>query len=241
MYSTILFSTIIKCILIYVLAVILSKLIGIKIISQMNFFDFIMAVSVGSMIAKIIIDKDHVVFSGIIALVTFTLLTIATSYLNLKSYTARRIINAKTLILIENGRIIDKNMKRLRITVNELMMKLREKDVFNLEDVQFAIMEGNGQLSVLIKANKKPITPYDVDLKVKSPSLINDIIINGKIIDKNLQIAGINKKWLQSELKKKSINNIENVFYAGVDQNKKIIISEKYPDDFNPENKFGIE
>lgn len=241
MYSTILFSRIIKCILIYVLAVILSKLIGIKIISQMNFFDFIMAVSVGSMIAKIIIDKDHVVFSGIIALVTFTLLTIATSYLNLKSYTARRIINAKTLILIENGRIIDKNMKRLRITVNELMMKLREKDVFNLEDVQFAIMEGNGQLSVLIKANKKPITPYDVDLKVKSPSLINDIIINGKIIDKNLQIAGINKKWLQSELKKKSINNIENVFYAGVDQNKKIIISEKYPDDFNPENKFGIE
>ena len=168
MYSTILFSTIIKCILIYVLAVILSKLIGIKIISQMNFFDFIMAVSVGSMIAKIIIDKDNVVFSGIIALVTFTLLTIATSYLNLKSYTARRIINAKTLILIENGRIIDKNMKRLRITVNELMMKLREKDVFNLEDVQFAIMEGNGQLSVLIKANKKPITPYDVDLKVKS-------------------------------------------------------------------------
>ena len=61
---------------------------------------------------------------------------------------ARRIINAKTLILIENGRIIDKNMKRLRITINELMMKLREKDVFNLEDVQFAIMESNGQLSV---------------------------------------------------------------------------------------------
>lgn len=159
MYSTILFSTIIKCILIYILGLILSKLIGIKIISQMNFFDFIMAVSVGSMIAKIIIDKDHVVFSGIIALIIFTLLTIATSYLNLKSYMARRIINAKTLILIENGRIIDKNMKRLRLTINELMMKLREKDVFNLEDVQFAIMESNGQLSVLIKSNKKPITP----------------------------------------------------------------------------------
>lgn len=241
MYSSILFSTIIKGILIYVLALILSKLIGIKIISQMNFFDFIMGVSVGSMIAKIIIDKDHVVFSGIIALITFTLLTIATSYLNLKSYTARRIINAKTLILIENGRIIDKNMKRLRITINELMMKLREKDVFNLENVQFAIMESNGQLSVLIKANKKPVTPYDMDLKVKSLSLINDIIIDGKIVDKNLEIAGIDKKWLQSELKKKSINNIEKVFYAGVDSNKKLTISEKYPDNFNPENNFGIE
>ncbi len=203
MYSSILFSTIIKGILIYILALILSKLIGIKIISQMNFFDFIVGVSIGSMIAKIIIDKDHVVFSGIVALITFALLTISTSYLNLKSYSARRIINAKTLILVENGRIIDKNLKRLRITINELMMKLREKDVFNLEDVQFAIMESNGQLSVLIKANKKPITPYDMDLKVKSSSLVNDIIIDGKIVDKNLKIAGIDKKWLQSELKRK--------------------------------------
>ena len=241
MYSSILFSTIIKGILIYVLALILSKLIGIKIISQMNFFDFIVGVSVGSMIAKIIINKDHVVFSGIVALVTFALLTILTSYLNLKSYSARRIINAKTLILVENGRIIDKNMKRLRITINELMMKLREKDVFNLEDVQFAIMESNGQLSVLIKANKKPITPYDMELKVRSSSLVNDIIIDEKTVDKNLKIAGIDEKWLQSELKKKNINNFEEVFYAGVDQNKKLIISKKYPDDFNPENKFGIE
>ena len=168
------------------------------------------------------------------------MLTIATSYLNLKSYTARRIINAKTLILIENGRIIDKNMKRLRITINELMMKLREKDVFSLEDVQFAIMESNGELSVLIKANKKPVTPNDMNLKVKNFSLISDIIIDGKIIDKNLKIAGIDKNWLQSELKRKSINNIEEVFYVGIDQNKKLIISKKYPNDFNLENKFGM-
>lgn len=241
MYISILFSTIIKGILIYVLALILSKLIGIKIISQINFFDFIVGISIGSMIAKIIIDKDHVVFSGLIALIMFTLLTIATSYLNLKSYKARSIINAKTLILVENGRIIDKNIKRLRITINELMMKLREKDVFSLEDVQFAIMESNGKLSVLIKADKKPVTPYDMDLKVKNLSLINDIIIDGKIIDKNLKISGIDKKWLQSELKRRKVNNIEDIFYAGVDKNKKLTISEKYPDDFNPEDKFGIE
>ena len=102
-------------------------------------------------------------------------------------------------------------------------------------------MESNGQLSVLIKSNKKPITPYDMDLKVKSSSLIDDIIIDGKIIDKNLEIVGVDKSWLQSELKRKNINNIEDVFYAGIDKNKKLIISEKYPDDFNPENKFGIE
>ena len=241
MYSSILFSTIIKGILVYILALVLSKLIGIKIISQMNFFDFVMGVSIGLMIAKIIIDKDHVVFSGVIALIVFSLLTISTSYLNLKSYIARSIVNAKTLILIENGRIIDKNIKKLRITINELMMKLREKDVFNIEDVQFAIMESNGQLSVLIKADKKPITPYDMNIKVKNLSLINDIIIDGKIVNKNLQIVGVDEKWLKSELKKKNINAIEDVFYAGVDQNKKLTISERYPDNFNPEKKYGIE
>ena len=203
MYSSILFSTIIKGILVYILALVLSKLIGIKIISQMNFFDFVMGVSIGSMIAKIIIDKDHVVFSGVIALIVFSLLTISTSYLNLKSYIARSIVN--------------------------------------IEDVQFAIMESNGQLSVLIKADKKPITPYDMNIKVKNLSLINDIIIDGKIVDKNLQIVGVDEKWLKSELKKKNINAIEDVFYAGVDQNKKLTISERYPDNFNPEKKYGIE
>ena len=163
MYNSILVITIIKGILIYGLALILSKLVGIKIISQMNFFDFTMGVSMGSIIASTILDKDHVVLSGITALVTFALLTIITSYLNLKSYKIRKLTNAKTLILVENGRIIDKNMKKLRITINELMMKLRQKDVFSLEDVQFAVMESNGELSVLIKADKKPTTPYDMN------------------------------------------------------------------------------
>lgn len=241
MYSSIFFITIIKCILIYILALILSKFIGIKIISQMNFFDFIMGVSVGSMIAKIVIDKDHVVFSGIIALIIFTLLTAATSYLNLKSYIGRKIINAKTKIVVENGRIIDKNLKSLRITINELMMKLREKDVFNLEDVQYAVMESNGQLSVLIKEDKKPVTPYDMNLKVKGSSLINDIIIDGKIINKNLKIAGIDEKWLINELKKKNISKVEDIFYAGIDKNKRIIISKRFPTSYNPDNEFGVE
>ena len=98
MYNSILFITIVKGILIYVLALLLSRLVGVKIISQMNFFDFIIGISVGSMIAKIIIDKDHVVFSGIVALIILALLTVLTGYLNLKSYTARSLINSITPI-----------------------------------------------------------------------------------------------------------------------------------------------
>ncbi|MGL4773398.1 MAG: DUF421 domain-containing protein [Clostridium sp.] len=241
MYTSIFIATVIKSIFIFILGLIISRFIGIKIISQINFFDFIMGVSIGSMIAKIIIDKDYVVFSGFVALISFTILTIGTSYLNLKSYTVRGIINAKTMILVENGRIIDKNLRKLRITTNELMMRLRGKDIFNLEDVQFAILESNGELSVLVKAEKKPVTPYDMDMKVKCSTLVQDIIIDGKLIEKNLKIVGVDKKWIEGELKKKKIININNVLYAGVDKNKKIIISEKYPDKFKPEDKFAIE
>lgn len=240
MYASILINTAIKSILIYFLAFIISKLIGIKIISQMNFFDFIMGVSLGSIVVKIIVNKDHTVISGITALIVFMLLNMIASYINLKSYRIRRILNPKTLVLIENGCIIDKNLRKLKITINELMMKLREKDIFCLKDVQFAIMESNGELSVLIKAAKKPVTPYDMKLKVEDVSLISDIIIDGKVIEDNLAIAGIDKKWLKSELKKRNIDNIEDIFYAGIDKNKKLIISKKYPHNYNPENKFGI-
>lgn len=241
MYISIVILAIIKSFFTYVLVLMLSKLIGTKIISQMNFFDFIMGISLGSMISAIIIDKDNVIISGVTAIVTFASLTIGTSHITLKSYKFRNIINAKTLVLVENGRIIDKNIKKIRITINELMMKLREKDIFNLEDVQYAVMESSGEISVLVKSDKKPVTPCDMKLKVKISSLINDIIIDGKVIEKNLKIVDIDEAWLKSELKKKNINNIEDVFYAGIDQNKKLIVSEKYPKNFNPEGKFGIE
>lgn len=241
MYVSIFISTVIKGILIYVLSLFLSKLIGIKIISQMNFFDFVMGVSVGSMIAKIIIDKEHVVFSGLIALLVFTALTIATSYINLKSYKVRRLINARPLIVVDKSRIINKNMKKLRLTLNELMMKLREKDVFNLEDVEFAIMEKSGQLSVMLKADKKPLTPKDMKIDVESSSIVTEVIYDGNVLYKNLSITGVDINWLESSLKKKGIKNIEDVFFASIDKNKKLIVSEKFNEDYQIEDQYRIE
>lgn len=241
MYVDIFLVTVGKSILIYLLGILISKLIGIKLISQVNFFDFIMAVSIGSMIAKIIIDKDYVVFSGLVALMAFTFLTVLTSYINMKSYKIRGIINAKTTILVENGCIIDKNLKKVRISINELMMDLRVKDVFNLEDVQFAILESNGKVSVMVKAEKKPATAEDLNLKVKSGSLINDIIIDGKILEKNLKVVNINHSWLKSQFKKENIENVEEVFYAGIDKDKKLIISKKCKKDYDTKKKYAVE
>ena len=233
--------TIIKIVAIYLLSLFLSRKVGTKLISHMNFFDLIMSVSMASMIAAIIIDKDSATISGIIALILFSILTIVTSYVSIKSFRLRKILNSEPVILVDNGRILDMNMKKLRITINELMMKLREKHTFNLSDVEYAIMERDGKLSVLVKAESKPIVPKDINIEVKSSGLLNDIIIDGKIIERNLAIAGVDKEWLENRLKVNKISSVSDVFYAGIDKNKKLTISKRCSNNFKSENRYGIE
>lgn len=239
--ENVIFSTIIKGFFIYFLALFLSRVVGKKIITQMNFFDFILGVSMGSIIADALIDKEYPTVSEATALILFTILTIIISYISIKSFRFRKVITSEPAILIKNGVLIDKNIRKLRLTINEILMKLREKDVFNLEDVEYAILERDGQISVLVKADKSYVTPYDMKLKVKSSGILRDIIIDGNVIEKNLKIAGIDKNWLESHLKSNNIKNVSEVFYAGIDSNKKLNISKRLPDNKDSNNDFGIE
>lgn len=233
--------TIIRGTIVYVLALFLIRNIGTKLISQMNFFDFVMGVSMGSIISASVINRESATKSGVTALFLFTSLTIITSYASIKSFTLRKVVDSVPVVLIENGIILDKNMKKVRITINELMMKLREKNAFNLADVEYAIMEVNGQLSVLIKAEKRPLVPYDMDMEVRSGGLLKDIIIDGNIIENNLHLAGVDKKWLENKLKSRKIEDVSEVFYAGIDKNKKLNISKRSPSNSERKKKFGIE
>ncbi|MGE7766873.1 YetF domain-containing protein [Peribacillus sp. NPDC096540] len=219
------FITILKGIGIYVLALFLTRKIGTKLISQMNFFDFIMGVSIGSLVANAIIDKQFATLSATTALILFTILTVFTGYLSLKNFTLRKLINSEPVTLVENGIIVDENMKKMKLTINELKMKLREKDAFNLADVEFALMETDGNLSVLPKSDKKPLTPYHMNIQTTSSGLEKDIIIDGTIMEENLKSAGLDKEWLTSELNKQNIKDCSEVFYAGLDNTKKLYIS----------------
>ena len=223
----VLLMTIIKCVGVYILAIFLTKSIGRKLISQMNFFDFIMGVSMGSIVASAVVDKQFGAMSAITALILFCILTIVTGYLSMKSLKIRKIINSEPINLVKNGKIIEKNMKENKLTINELMMKLREKNMFHLADVEFAIMETDGELSVLPKADKKPLTPYNMKVNVTSSGIDKDIIIDGIVIDENLKNIGLDKEWLKSELNKQNIKEISEVFYAGVDNTQKLYISKR--------------
>ncbi|ERI89736.1 hypothetical protein HMPREF1982_04427 [Clostridiales bacterium oral taxon 876 str. F0540] len=234
-------NTIIRTFGVYVIALLLTRMMERKVISKMTFFDFVVGVSMGAIAANAMISSDEKAVTSLIALITLTILSVATSILHIKSFRVRKLINSEPVTLVENGSIVEENLRKIRLTVDELMMKLREKNAFNLADVEFAIMETDGMLSVLPKSDKKPLTPANMNINTISTGLTKDIIMDGTLIEENLKQAGLDRKWIEGELKKQNIKSISEVFYAGMDNNKKLYISKKHYGKEEEHGKYGIE
>lgn len=236
-----LLDTVIRGFGVYILALFLTRLMGRKLISQMTFFDFVIGVSMGSMITNVVVGQQFTATSAVTAFILFTALTILAEYLHIKSFKIRKVVNSEPVTLVQNGTIVEKNMKNIRMTINELMMKLREKNAFSLADVEFAIMETDGELSVLPKAEKQPLTPYHMKIQTAKSGLTRDIIIDGNLIEENLASTGLDKKWLKSQLNSQNIKDVSEVFYAGLDNRKKLHISKKNINNSEGHGKYGIE
>lgn len=237
----VLVNTAVRCFIVYLLALFLARLMGRKLISQMTFFDFIIGVSIGSIIANAIVGQKFTSISAAAALVVVSVLVILTGYLHIKSFKIRKIVNSEPVTLVDSGRIVEENMRNIRLTIDELMMKLREKNAFNLADVEFAIMETDGELSVLPKSDKKPLTPSNMNIKTSSTGITHDVIIDGNIMEENLISAGLDSKWLENQLSNQNIKAASEIFYAGVDNTKKLYISKKIRNSKEEEGRYGID
>jgi len=132
-------------------------------------------------------------------------------------------------------------MKETRLTINELMMKMREKNAFSLADVEFAIMETDGQLSVLPKADKKPVMPSQMNIKATSEGLMKDVIIDGNLMEEDLNSVGVDSAWIEAQLNKQNIQDISEVFYAGIYADKKLHVSRKSKNNHERHGQYGIE
>jgi uncharacterized membrane protein YcaP (DUF421 family) len=234
-------TTLLRTVAIYAMALLFARLMERKLISQMTFFDFVVGVSLGSLAANAMIGAQRQAEATISALIILSLLSITLSYLNIKSLRIRKVINSEPVTLVQNGTIVEENMKNIRLTVNELMMKLREKNAFCLADVEFAIMETDGQMSVLPKADKKPLTPSQMNIQAVSTGLTRDIIIDGVLLEENLKSTGLDAKWVNSQLNSQNIKDISEVFYAGMDNSKNLYISKKSANKKEEHGKYGIE
>lgn len=201
---------------------IFARLIGKQQISQLTYYDYINGITMGSIAATIATDQRAKIWSNFLDLVIFTALTIAVSYIVLINRPVRKLLDGSPTLVVHNGKILEANMHGMRYNMDDLLMQLREKGMFNIQDVEYAILEPNGELSVVPKSQKRPITPQDLNIPTKYEGLESALIIDGAIIHKNLRQHNLDETWLKNELQKQGITNLEKISYASIDSSGKV-------------------
>lgn len=222
-----------KAVLYFFWLLFMTRLMGRKQISQLTFFDYITGITIGSMAATVCVDRSLDIKDGLITIFTWAALSIAIGYANLKNLFLRRATNSRAAIIIENGRIMIGNMRTARYNMEDLLMQLRLKDVFDLSEVQYAVLEPNGELSVLKRSMNSPATPKDLGITVADKGMMVNLIMDGKVIEENLYSNNLSIQWLRDELKKKNISSAGDVIFAGIGTDGKLEVILKSADSKN--------
>ncbi len=206
---------------------VLTRIMGKKQVAQLSFFDYAIGISIGSIAAQGTIDKDISLIECIVGLIVFTAFALLLSIISMKSYAASKFLEGTPTVIIENGRIIESGLKKNKINVNDLLEECRQKDVFDISDIEFAILETNGRLSILLKASKQPLTPNDMNLPVDYQGFSTSVIIDGKVLSDYLEMINLNTNWLDTELAKQNIERYSEVLFAYVDSTGNLIVHKK--------------
>ena len=198
---------------------VLAKLMGSKQISQLTFFDYIIGISIGSIAAEMSADDEVPFHFPLIAMAVYAIIAIAISVATVKSIRMRRFMNGTPTIVVDRGRIVRKNLKREHIDLNEMLTQCREQGYFNLADIEFAVLETNGRLSILPRSDKGPLTPEDMNLHPPEEGLCANVIIDGVVMERHLKSIGKNREWLDRQMKEQKIKSVKDVLLATCDTN----------------------
>ena len=197
---------------------ILTKFMGKKQISQLNFFDYCIGISIGSIAATYALDIDVNFLHPLIAMIVYGISSIIISLLSRKSMMMRRILAGKSTILMEKGKLYYNNLKKSNMDINDFMTECRNLGYFNLEDIRYAVMETNGKLSILPKADKRPVCPIDMNISPKEESIVTNLIIDGVILKQNLSSTGKDEQWLLNMLKAHEVTSFKDALLACIDE-----------------------
>ncbi|MFD0617969.1 DUF421 domain-containing protein [Paenibacillus sp. GCM10027629] len=193
-----------------------TKVLGKRQVAQLSLFEYITGITIGSLAAYISMDLEKHWGLGIISLAVWVGVSFIIEMIQLKTKKLRDFIDSKSQILIKDGKILEDNLKKVRVTSDELLSQLRKKNVFNAADVEFAIMESNGEFNILLKRENQPLTPKHLGIKVSPDKSPEAVIMDGKLMDEGLAAFGYNRNWLNRELETLGVA-IENVYLGQVD------------------------
>lgn len=211
-----------------------TKIAGNKQMSELSMFDYINGITIGSIAAEMATSLDGEFYFPLIAIAIYTMVMWLISYVSEKSVKSRRFLAGRSILLMKDGKIYQKNFKKAKIDISEFLAQCRINGYFKLNDIDTAILEENGKISFLPKAAARTVTTRDIGLSVTQDSIMYTVILDGHIMTENLKRSGKNKQWLEKELYKHKISNINDVYIAECDNDNLLFVFSKT--DTNPKN-----
>lgn len=209
----------------------ITKLIGKKQISELSLFDYVISISIGNFAAEMTMNLDSQALNGFVSVVIFGVIGALVSILTMKSIVLRRFFMGTPTIIIDNGKFVYKNMKRTKMDMNDFLQTARIAGYFDISEIKYALMEANGQISFLPKEEYLPVTNKNMKLNIKKEGLCANVIIDGKIMKKNLSKINKDENWLIKALYVKGYKATDEILLATVDINEKLTVFLKHEND----------
>ena len=216
-----------RTLIVLVLLFFIAKMIGKKQITELSLFDYIVGITIGSIAADISLDIEKNLINGMFSLFIYGFISYLISMITMKSIVARRFFTGVPTVLVEKGKIIESGLKKVKIDINELLAEARIAGYFDLNEINYAIMEINGSISFLPKEKEKPVTKKDLKIKISESGLTCNVIIDGKIMHNNIKAINKDEEWLKHELKIQGYEEYNDILLATIDNNQKLFIYRK--------------
>lgn len=201
----------------------IAKIMGHKQMSQLDFFDYISGITIGSIAAELATELEEPL-QPLIAMAVYGVAAILLSKITSLVPKTRKYINGTPTILMNNGKIYRENLKKAKLDLSEFMVMCRQQGYFNLGDIQTAVFEFNGKVSILPVSEKRPANPGDLNLSPQPEYIRTEVVMDGRMLDENLKRMGLDDKWLKKQLNAQGYKKIGDVFLAVCDENGQLTV-----------------
>jgi len=218
-----------QSVLAFIVLLALARLMGKRQIAQLTFFDYIVGITIGSIAGSWSLDQTKNIHA-VSSLLVWTGLSMIVAFIQRKSYRGRVLMDGRPTVIVQRGHVLEDNLRKTHLSIDEVMLLLRQKDVFKLTDIEYAILEANGSISVMKKSELMPVTPRDAGIPVVPEHEPRLVIIDGHLMGRSLAATGYTREWLLGELKKQGASDLKDVFVAQIDSTGKVYV-DLYRDD----------
>ena len=217
----------IKVILTSILSVVslfvIAKIMGHKQMAQLDFFDHITGITIGSIAAELATELEAP-WKPLVAMIIYGLVALGLTILAHKFPKTRKYVNGTPTIVMDNGKLYRENMKKAKLELSEFMVLCRQEGYFNINDIETAVFEYNGRITILPKSEKRPLTPEDMNITPEKAEICTEIIMDGRILHENLKRLGLDLTWLDKQLKKQKYDNAKEIYLGICDKNNNLTL-----------------